>query len=187
MTRLRGSENDRAEPAAGFAPASSEVRARCLSGSCHTGRSRQKEKGRRQKGLTNRLPSASFVLSPFPFCIVQGGAGGVEPHHLSLHRAACYRYTTCRISEARRSERGARNEDRRSVDCFEFIPHPSSLIPRMILWPSGSGRLPDTEEVGGSIPPRITRTAPPAQPGVRKHTGRGAGDKRAVRFVRHVV
>src|SRR5687768_3497310 len=26
----------------------------------------------------------------------------------------------------------------------------------MILWPSGSGRLPDTEEVGGSIPPRIT-------------------------------
>ena len=27
---------------------------------------------------------------------------------------------------------------------------------QLILWPSGSGRLPDTEEVGGSIPPRIT-------------------------------
>ncbi len=26
----------------------------------------------------------------------------------------------------------------------------------LILWPSGSGRLLDTEEVGGSIPPRIT-------------------------------
>ncbi len=31
-----------------------------------------------------------------------GGAGGVEPHHLGLHRAACYRYTTCRVATARR-------------------------------------------------------------------------------------
>ena len=40
----------------------------------------------------------------------------------------------------------------------------------MILWPSGSGRLPDTEEVGGSIPPRITRTARPAS-GVAHRVG----------------
>lgn len=38
-----------------------------------------------------------------------------------------------------------------------FILHPSPFIPlKMVLWPSGSRRLPDTEEIGGSIPPRTT-------------------------------
>jgi hypothetical protein len=38
-----------------------------------------------------------------------------------------------------------------------FLPRPSAL--ELILWPSGSRRLPDTEEIGGSTPPRITLAA----------------------------
>lgn len=56
----------------------------------------QSEKGKVQKEERAPRRPSHYEFFLFHFALPEGGAGGVEPHHLSLHRAACYRYTTCR-------------------------------------------------------------------------------------------
>src|SRR5438045_1600722 len=72
----------RKEPAAGFAPAWAEVRARCLSVSRHTGREncgvRNAECGLKGSKLGSDLlpnPHSAFRTPQ----LEEGGAGGVEP------------------------------------------------------------------------------------------------------------
>jgi hypothetical protein len=116
--------------------------------------------GRRTDGSRIRLGRVA-LLKRWPLTGREGSNPSPSASALVVKRKSCrasnavfqVRILAEALSEARNSEFGTRSEDQPRSS---FRTPSSAFRARTILWPSGSGRLPDTEEVGGSIPPRIT-------------------------------